>query len=102
MTKEEIIAAINKTFVDNLEIPEEELKPEAAIFSDLGLDSLDIVDLMIGLQRKFGISLRDNEEIRKIVTLNDLYNFFFKMQEEMKAKGIEINIKDITGSQKNQ
>ena len=55
---------------------------EKKIFDDLGLDSLDIVDLMIGLQRKFGIPLRQNEEIRKIVTLGDVYEFFVKLAKE--------------------
>ena len=65
-----------------MEVPAEELSPEKAIFKDLGLDSLDMVDLMTGLQRRFGISLRQNEEIRKIVTLGDIYDFFVKMEQE--------------------
>ena len=39
-----------------------------------------MVDLMIGLQRKFGISLRQNEEIRKIVTLGDVHAFFERLE----------------------
>lgn len=93
MQKEEIIAAVNHTFVDILEVPEEKLKPEVRLFQDLGLDSLDMVDLMIGLQRKFGISLRENEEIRKVVTLGDVYNFFEKMEAELRAKGVNTDEK---------
>lgn len=85
MTREEIIAAVNNTFTEMLEVPPEELSPEKEIFKDLGLDSLDMVDLMIGLQRKFGVSLRQNEEIRKIVTLGDVYNFFEKMEAQLRA-----------------
>ncbi len=84
MTREEIIAAVNNTFTEMLEVPPEELSPEKEIFKDLGLDSLDMVDLMIGLQRKFGVSLRQNEEIRKIVTLGDVYNFFEKMEARLR------------------
>ena len=86
MTREEIIKAVNSIFVEMLEIPEEDLQPEKEIFKDLGLDSLDMVDLMIGLQRKFGISLRQNEEIRKIVTLGDVYDFFEKMEPELRKQ----------------
>ena len=81
MTREEIIKAVNQTFVEMLEIPEEELSPEKEFFKDMGLDRLDMVDLMIGLQRKFGISLRQNEEIRKVVTLGDVYDFFERMEK---------------------
>jgi len=86
MTREEIVDAVNSTFVEMLEVPAGELAPEKEIFKDLGLDSLDMVDLMIGLQRKFGISLRQNEEIRKIVTLGDVYNFFEKMEPVLREQ----------------
>ena len=82
MTREEIIAEINSFFVEQFELDPAELTAEKKIFDDLGLDSLDIVDLMIGLQRKFGIPLRQNEEIRKIVTLGDVYEFFVKLAKE--------------------
>ena len=86
MTREEIVDAVNSTFVEMLEVPAGELAPEKEIFKDLGLDSLDMVDLMIGLQRKFGISLRQNEEIRKIVTLGDVYSFFEKMEPVLREQ----------------
>ena len=89
MTRNEIIEAVNKAFTDVLEVPEEKLKPEAQIFQDLGLDSLDMVDLMIALQRKFGISLRNNEEIRQVRTLGDIYNFFEKLEAEKKQQGVD-------------
>ena len=46
------------------------------MYDDLGLDSIDMVDLVIGLQRKFGISLREDDEIKKVRTLGDVYDFF--------------------------
>jgi acyl carrier protein len=72
--------------VSRIEIPAEELTPEKEFFKDLGLDSLDMVELMISLQRKFGIQLRQNEEIKKVRTLNDIYDFFEKMDAE-RSKG---------------
>lgn len=78
MTREEIIEAVNAAFED-MEIPAEELTPEKEFFKDLGLDSLDMVELMINLQRKFGVQLRQNEEIKKVRTLNDIYDFFEKL-----------------------
>ena len=81
MTKEEIVQAVNEAF-EELEIPQEELTPDKRFFEDLGLDSLDMVDLMISLQRKFGVNLRQNEEIKKVRTLNDVYAFFEKLDRE--------------------
>ncbi|HOG49093.1 MAG TPA: phosphopantetheine-binding protein [Lentisphaeria bacterium] len=82
MLPEDIIAAVNAVFVEQFEIDPADLQPEKEIFRDLGLDSLDIVDMMVGLQRTFGISLRQNEELRQIVTLGDLHAFFLKLVEE--------------------
>ena len=84
MTREEIVKAVNSAF-EELEIPEEELTPDQELFKGLGLDSLDMVDVMISLQRKFGVQPRGNEEIKKVRTLNDIYEFFVKLENE-KAK----------------
>lgn len=81
MTREEIVEIVNDAFME-LDIPEEELAPEKTFFDDLGLDSLDMVDIVISLQRKFGVQLRGNEEIKKVRTLNDLYEFFVKIDAE--------------------
>ena len=87
MTREEIVEAVNAAF-EEMEIPREELTPEKEFFKDLGLDSLDMVDLMVGLQRKFKISLRQSEEMKKIVTLQDLYDFIAEKEAEIRAEGV--------------
>ena len=75
-TNSEIEALVNEIFVETFELDPEELTADKKIFEDLGLDSLDMVDLIVGLQKRLGISLRDNEEIRQIRTLGDIYIFF--------------------------
>lgn len=81
MTREEIVEIVNGAFAE-LDIPAEELAPEKEFFEDLGLDSLDMVDVVISLQRKFGVQLRGNEEIKKVRTMNDLYEFFVKIDAQ--------------------
>ena len=75
MTEQEIIEKVNKVFIDDFEIDEADLQPDANIFEDLGLDSLDIVDLVVGLQKSFNVKIRDEENIRNIRTLSDIYDF---------------------------
>ncbi len=82
MTNDEIKALIDGIFVEQFELDLADLTPDKKIFDDLGLDSLDIVDLVIGLQRRFGIPLKQNEELRKIVTVGDVYAFFIKLAAE--------------------
>ena len=73
---------IHQVFVEKFEIPEEELLPEKRIFEDLELDSLDVVDLVAGLQHTFGIPLRDNKELLQVRTIQDIYDFLERIIQE--------------------
>ena len=75
MINDEIITLTNNVFEESFEIEPDQLKPEMNIFEDLGLDSLDIVDLVVALQQKFGVNIRDDERVRQIRTLGDIYQF---------------------------
>jgi acyl carrier protein len=85
MTREEIVSTINTVFEDSFEIEPERLLPEANIFLDLGLDSLDTVDLVVAIQKKFGVQVRDDERVRSIRTLGDVYQFIETIYNEKKA-----------------
>jgi len=82
MNREEIIHAVNSIFIERFELDESELTPEKTIADDLQLDSLDIVDMIVGLQQKFGINLRENKAIRNVRTLGDVYDLFEKLIQE--------------------
>ncbi len=82
MIEKEIIRMTNEVFTDSFEIPGDKLAPEANIFNDLGLDSLDIVDLVVALQKKFKVTIRDDERVRTIRTLGDIYNFIQLIKTE--------------------
>ncbi len=83
MTEQDAIRMTNEVFADSFEIPKEKLLPEANIFNDLGLDSLDIVDLVVALQKKFGIIIRSDERVRNIRTLGDIYQFILTIKKEL-------------------
>lgn len=85
MQKEKIIKLTNQVFQEDFEIESELLLPEANLFTELGLDSLDVVDLVVALQKTFNVSIRDDERIREIRTLNDIYDFI----EAVGHKGTE-------------
>ena len=83
MTEKEIIDITNRVFEEDFEIPAEKLLPEARIFEDLGLDSLDIVDLVVALQKSFKVRIQDDEKVRSIRTLQDIYGFIGDKRKEM-------------------
>jgi acyl carrier protein len=84
MTDSEVIEAVNEVFADSFEIPREKLTPEAQIFSDLGLDSLDVVDLVAAIQKRFGVQVRDDERVRSIRSMQDLYTYLILIRGEQK------------------
>jgi len=83
MTEQEVIKLTNEVFIDSFEIESSKLLPEANIFNDLGLDSLDVVDLVVALQKKFAVTIRDDERVRNIRTLGDLQQFILIIKKEI-------------------
>jgi len=86
MTEKEIIEITNKVFEESFEIEKEKLQPQAHIIDDLGLDSLDIVDLVVALQKGFGVNIRNEERVRNIRTLQDIYQFIQAIKDEENKK----------------
>ena len=81
MTREEIIFAINNFLSEEFEIEERQIKPEAILKDDLGLESLDFVDIAVIVQKEFGLTLK-GEEMMAIKTLNDLYDYVIKFMNK--------------------
>lgn len=81
MTREEVVGIVNQVFEELFEVPAEKLVPTAKIFEELGLDSLDTVDLVVALQKRFKVQIREDERVRTIRTLEDIYQFILSLQK---------------------
>ena len=55
---------------DVLNVQKDEIKPETTFVDDLGADSLDIFQIIMGIEEEFDIEI-DNDEAEKIVTVQD-------------------------------
>ena len=82
MTEQEISETVNEILEEYFEIERERLLPQVNIFEDLELDSLDIVDLVVAMQKKFNVRIRDDERIKTIRTLEDIYRFVAALEKE--------------------
>lgn len=85
MTNQQIIERIDRSIAEEFEIDPEEMKPEKTLFQDLGLDSLDIVDLVIVLDTAFKFKIREEEGIRNIRTLGDIHAFVLQKKNELES-----------------
>jgi acyl carrier protein len=61
---------VKKVVVEQLEVSAEEVTPTASFVDDLGADSLDVVELVMGLEEEFDIEIPD-EDAEKIATVGD-------------------------------
>ncbi|CAG36587.1 acyl carrier protein [Desulfotalea psychrophila] len=78
MTDKEVFQTVVDVLAEEFELNREEMTPEASLYEELGLDSLDAVDMVIVLEKTFGLKLADEKEIRSIWTLKDLAEFIVK------------------------
>ena len=75
MTDQEIIEIINASLVEEFELDVADLMPKVNLFTDLELDSLDMVDMVIVLEHAFNFKIRDEKAIREIRTVGHIHAF---------------------------
>jgi len=71
MKDEEILIELKKVLVEEFEVEEGEVTPEATFYDDLGLDSLDAIDLIVTLNNLYDIEV-DSADSEAIRTVQDL------------------------------
>ena len=61
MDRQEIEAKVREFLIEDLEIDEEKIQPEARLKEDIGIDSLDFVDIVVIVEKKFGFKIKTEE-----------------------------------------
>lgn len=81
MNRKEIIEKVNQFLINEIEIEEDLISPDALLTKDLGIDSLDVVDIVVIVEQVFGVKIK-GEELKDVKTLQQFYDFI-----ESKIKG---------------
>ncbi|HMN68165.1 MAG TPA: phosphopantetheine-binding protein [Bdellovibrionales bacterium] len=68
----DVIDQVNNLMRSGFEIPGEKLVPTATLAGDLGLDSLDAVDMLVYIEETLGVKL-EGERLATVKTLQDVY-----------------------------
>jgi acyl carrier protein len=74
MKREDIENKINNFLMEEFEIDGSKISPGAHLKNDLGLESLDFVDIAVIVQKEFSLTLK-GEEMTAIRTLQNLYDY---------------------------
>ena len=63
MNRTEIEAKVKDFLINELEIEEDVIFPEAKLKDDMGIDSLDFVDIVVIVEKKFGFKIKAEEMV---------------------------------------
>ena len=72
-TKEEIFATVAEVLVDSLAVDEEEVTREATLVDDLGAESIDLLEIVFNLEKKFDVKIDRSELIPEDLFTNPEY-----------------------------
>jgi acyl carrier protein len=81
MTSNNIETRVKKIIVDQLDVNEEQVTPEASFLDDLGADSLDTVELVMAFEDEFKDEIKgeiSEAEAEKMRTVKDVIDFINK------------------------
>lgn len=73
-SNEEIVSKVKDLICESLGVSEEEISPDSSFIDDLGADSLDIVELVMLIEKEFDIEIPD-EDAEKISTVQDAIDY---------------------------
>lgn len=77
MQRSEIKDIVVDFLIDEFEIEKDIIADDAHLINDLGLESLDFVDIVVIIEKEFGFKVQ-REEMKEIRVLEDLYNYIEK------------------------
>lgn len=81
MNRQEIIERINAFMIEDFEVEEDTILPEADLKSTLDLDSLDYIDLVVVIEQNFGFKVKP-EDFQQMTTIQDFYDYVISKVEE--------------------
>lgn len=80
LSEDEIYQKVVAVMAEEFELNRDELGTEAKLYEELGLDSLDSVDMVVALEKAFGTKMSQEEELREIRTIGDICRLIERLQ----------------------
>ena len=74
MCRQEIEEKVRAFLIDDLEIDEEKITDDAKLKDDMGIDSLDFVDIVVIVEKNFGFKIKP-EEMVGVTTLHQFCDY---------------------------
>lgn len=74
MERKEIEEKVRNFLIEDIEVDEEKITPDAKLKDDLGIDSLDFVDIVVIVEKNFGFKIKP-EEMQGVTTLKEFCDY---------------------------
>ena len=81
-SREEIVEIVKGFLIEDIEIDEELLTDDALLKQGLGIDSLDFIDIVVIVEKKFGFKIK-TEEMQNVTTLSQFYDYIESKQKRV-------------------
>jgi len=86
ISEEQVHRRVTQIMAEEFELELELLQPDATLYEDLGLDSLDAVDMVVAMEKAFCMKMTDEEAVRAVRTLGDLFELVSRLSNQQPAK----------------
>lgn len=70
----DMFETVKKLLVEELQIDEAAITPEAELSADLGINSIELADLVMLCEEKFDVSIED-DDVHSLLTVGDVVNY---------------------------
>ena len=71
---------VKNLLVEELQVNADDITLEAELIGDLGINSLELADLVLLCEEKFSIEIKD-DDIHKFITVGDIVNYLSEISE---------------------
>ncbi len=77
---DQVLKQIKEIFIEELEVEEDAIIPEAVLVSDLGINSLEFMNVIMVVEETFNIFLDENR-LREIKTVDDVVKYIVELKK---------------------
>jgi acyl carrier protein len=77
MDREEVFRVVSRYLVRDFEVPAENIRPGANLFTDLGMDSIDALDWFAKMESTISLPIVE-EDIKRVRTVQDVVNYVMR------------------------
>ncbi|MDR0599439.1 MAG: phosphopantetheine-binding protein [Treponema sp.] len=81
MTRDEVFAKLKEVLIQEFELGEDQVTPEAGLTADLDLDSIDAVDLIVKM-KPYARGKIEPEQFKHVKTVQDVVEVLYPLVQE--------------------